>query len=426
MNKEDVIDNLKDCDLVIWGARMTGLGALRTLKGHGINPVCFVDSDPSFANIKSGGLRVYAPQDLNRAIAENGWKPKILIAVALKEQEIVSVLSKYKVEHLECYSFQDKSAPYFTVDVLSSCNLKCISCPHSIPEHETPGGSMRFETFTDVVDKIVCESPQTSHISLYSWGEPLLHPKIDKMVQYVHSKGLAVALSSNLSFTFDDRLEQLIKAEPDYLKVSLSGYYSDAYNSTHQGGNIDLVKSNLFRLRYYMDKYNAKIVVDINYHLYRNNNQKNLQKFTELAEELGFMISSTYALVMPLERVINHIEGNPDQQTTELHDNLLVTIDEGIEASSKQSKSSDGCPFRENQVNINADLTVPICCTVFSRGANIVSQNFLNSSLTDISKEKSTVSLCQKCEHYRLPEYNLGLNQAGWKKYAEEKSSFDN
>ena len=174
-----------------------------------------------------------------------------------------------------------------------------------------------------------------------------------------------------------------------------------------------------------MDKYDANILVDINYHLYRNNNNNNLLKFKSLAQELKFMISSTYALVMPLERVINYIEGKTDLQTSALQDNLLVTIDEGIEAASHQFKSDSGCPFRENQVNINADLTVPICCTVFSRGTNVVSKNFLTSSLEEISEKKTEVELCKKCEHYRLPEYNLGLNQAGWEKYAREKTSFD-
>ncbi len=424
--KSELLDKLIGHDVILWGARMTGLGALRTLRKHGIEPVCFVDSDPSFCDIKSGGLSVYAPQNLNQAISKNKWNPKLLVTVALKEQEIINQLSDYNIRDLEYFSFQDKDAPYFTVDVLSSCNLACLSCPHSIPNHNVPGGSMRFGTFTQVIDKIVEESPDTSHISLYSWGEPLLHPKIAQMVDCIHEKGLAVALSSNLSFSFDSRLEQLVKSEPDYLKISLSGYYEKAYNSTHQGGNIDLVKSNLYRLRYYIDKYNANILVDINYHLYRNNNGLNLKMFRSLASELGFMLSSTYALVMPLERVINHVEGKTDFQTSMLQENLLVTIDEGIKASSHNTKPTKTCPFRENQVNINADLTVPVCCTVFNRKGNVVSDDFLKSSLAEISKQKENVEICKKCENYQLPSYNLGLNQQEWRRYARKKETLDN
>ena len=42
-------------------------------------------------------------------------------------------------------------------------------------------------------DKIITESPDISHVNLYSWGEPLLHPHIDKIIDYVHEKNVAVA-----------------------------------------------------------------------------------------------------------------------------------------------------------------------------------------------------------------------------------------
>ena len=79
-----------------------------------------------------------------------------------------------------------------------------------------------------------------------------------------------------------------------------------------------------------IDKYNLDTLVDINYHLYRDNCEINLDKMTELAKELGFAISTVHALVMPLERVFSHISGVKDEQTERLEENLLVTIDEGI------------------------------------------------------------------------------------------------
>ena len=45
--------------------------------------------------------------------------------------------------------------------------------------------------------------------------------------------------SSNLSIKFRSRLDKIIQSNPDYLKVSLSGFYPEAYNNTHQGGDID-------------------------------------------------------------------------------------------------------------------------------------------------------------------------------------------
>ena len=362
--KKDILKHLNGKDIIIWGARMTGLGAVRFFKDNGFNPVCFVDNDPGFKGIKVANLEVYNPNDIKEKINIHGWNPIIIIAVALKEFEIVSSLKSKGLQDIEYFSFQSEDAPYFTVDILGSCNLKCASCPHSIEDHSVPKGSMDFKTVKKVIDKIKVESPDTTHISLYSWGEPLLHPKIYDIVDYVHNQGIAVALSSNLSLRFDERIEKLIKSSPEYLKISVSGFYPKAYNATHQGGDINLVKSNLYRIKYFIDKHKSSTLVDINYHLYRDNNGKNLEMFKELANELGFMLSSTYALVMPLERVIKHTEGKPDLQTNLLDHNLLVNIDEGIDISQKNIKKTQTCSFRENQVNINADLSVPVCCTV--------------------------------------------------------------
>ena len=52
----------------------------------------------------------------------------------------------------------------------------------------------------------------------------------------------------------------------------------------------------------------------------------------ELSKELGFVMSTVHALVMPLERVISYKEGYPDEQTKKLEENLLVGIDEGIKS----------------------------------------------------------------------------------------------
>lgn len=425
MKKLDLIEISGKADLIIWGARMTGLGALRFFRHHGKSPVCYADSDPAFRNKTVGSLSVFEPADLKKQIISNNWNPIIIIAAALKESDIIRSLKKYDLDQYPRFSFQSSEEPTFTVDILGSCNLVCGSCPHSIKDHGVPRGSMGFETVKKVIDKIKVESPETTHISLYSWGEPLLHPRIPEIVDYVHGKGIAVALSTNLSLSFDKRIENLVKSEPEYLKISVSGYYPEAYNATHQGGDVELVKKNLYMIRKYMNTYNSNICVDINYHLYRDNNGKNLEMFKALASDLGFILSTTYALVMPLERVINYLDGKVDKQTSIIQKNLLVDIDEAINVSSHNIPKSKTCPFRENQININADLTVPVCCTVFERGENIVAKNFLSSDLNEIAANKATVSICKICTKKRLPEYNMGFNQHKWASVAKTKISLE-
>ena len=75
-------------------------------------------------------------------------------------------------------------------------------------------------------------------------------------------------------------------------------------------------------------------------------------------------------------------------------------------------------------LNINADLTVPVCCLVFNR-KSLVAPNYLNTPLSEINLNKSNSEICTKCMELRLPEYNMGFNKKGWNDYALEKSSTD-
>jgi hypothetical protein len=128
---------------------------------------------------------------------------------------------------------------------------------------------------------------------------------------------------------------------------------------------------------------------------------------------------------MPVERVISYLEGNEDFEIKKLKNNLLVTVEEGIEASSKFPLPKNTCPYRDNQIIINSDLTVPVCCTVWERKESIVAQNFLKTNINEINLNKKKIAMCQKCMVLRLPEYNMGLNQNGWAAYAKEKKISD-
>ncbi len=425
-SKKSQLDNLlRGKKVIIWGARMVGQGFSRYCTSNHFETLCFIDSDPSLENQIIKGLKVLSPKNVKGFIKKFDHEEIILvIAVSTKSSEIVNSFKKFDLDHLEHIIYSDFSDIFFTIDVVGACNLRCASCAHSIPDHGVPMNIMSYENVHKVLTKIKKEAPLCTHVALYSWGEPFLHPKLDQIIQLFHESNIAVALSTNLSHENFDKILKPLKKNPENLKISLSGYFDKAYNNTHSGGDITLVKSNLYKLRYYIDKFKLSTHVDINYHLYRDNNGVNLEKMQNLAKELNFGLSTVHALVMPLERVFNHCDGSPDDQTKDLSNNLLVTIDEGIKASSEHPLDNGICPFRENQLNINADLTVPVCCLVFNRN-HLVSTNYLDTPIKDINLNKSCTDICTKCMQLKLPEYNMGFNKKGWNQYALEKTSAD-
>ena len=421
---DTMLKRLHGREVMVWGARMTGMGFARFFATHGEEGIAaFIDSDPALQGKRVNGIPVITPQDLSQARA-NRADLMVVIAVALKEHEIIEMLDGMGFTAEEYLVYSEYCTDFYTIDVVGTCNLKCPSCAHGSEGMEAPLGLMPFEQFTQVVDKAVGETAVASHMSLYSWGEPLLHPQLGTMVEYLHQNGIAAAVSSNLSIRQEKPLRKLIQASPEYLKVSISGYYPEAYDVTHTGGDINLVKSNLYRLRYLIDRHQANTLVDVNYHLYTNNCGTNLKKMEVLCEELGFSLSTSYALVMPQERVIGHCQGEENPQLDALRKLLLVDIDEAIAASS--GVEMEGCPFRDNQTNINWDLTMPVCCTVFNRNPDIlVSENYLQSSIEEISQRKQQIALCKQCMALGLPAYNMGFNRGQWEKIASTKMVTD-
>ena len=136
------------------------------------------------------------------------------MAVSIKEEEIKSYLQKENIDKdVEIIYYKNYSNVYYTVDIVSSCNLACLSCAHSL-EQEKPEGMMRLEDVKKVLEKITRESPNCSHVSLYSWGEPLIHPQIDEIIKLFHNQGIAVGISTNLSHYDFKKVEKLMKSTP--------------------------------------------------------------------------------------------------------------------------------------------------------------------------------------------------------------------
>ncbi len=412
---EGLINKVGNKPLVIWGARMTGIGFLRFAKKYELNPIGFVDSDTSLTGRNISGLPIGLPKEI-LSLKKQHQDLIIVVAVSIKEDEIISSLAKMGVSGAEIVNYHDLTKTFFTIDIVGSCNLKCPSCPQSMTGL-APKGFMSLETYKKVTDKILKEVDIASHVSLYSWGEPFLHSELPGIIEHTHSLGIATAVSTNLSIVSTKQIKAIMKTGPDYLKISISGFYPEAYDSTHTGGNINLVKSNLYRLRYLIDKYNVSVFVEVNYHLYTNNIGEDLIQIKKLCKDLDFALSPCYSLVAPVERVVDYCEGRIDEETKQLTNLLLVSIDKGLEIAKPYSHLP--CRFLTNQLNINWDLSVPLCCVVFDRQTSSIVDNFLETPLKKINEKKIGHPQCTKCFEHNIPHYQLGVNQPEWAKEAD-------
>ncbi len=152
--KNNLLKILKDRPILIWGSRMTGIGFLRFAKKHNLNTIGFVDSDPSLAGKKISDLPISMPGILSSLKAK--YKNlMVLVAVSIKEDEIISSLKELGMSDGDCISYSDFCGCFFTIDVSGVCNLKCPSCAHTVEGINNPKGFMSFDDLVKITEKII-------------------------------------------------------------------------------------------------------------------------------------------------------------------------------------------------------------------------------------------------------------------------------
>lgn len=78
----------------------------------------------------------------------------------------------------------------FYIETTSICNLACSFCPPT----ERKSQFIQLDEFTHILDQV---KPYTDYINFHVKGEPLLHPKIDQLLDISHEKGFKVNITTN-------------------------------------------------------------------------------------------------------------------------------------------------------------------------------------------------------------------------------------
>ena len=295
-----------------------------------------------------------------------------------------------------------KSAKTFTywVDIVGACNLRCPSCPrgnftpNDVVLAPPDAGLMKFDLFKDILRKIKDDGPSLNpQVHLYSWGEPLLHPEVAKFVEYTLDQGFYCGLSANLNYV--KTLRDVVKAGPDFFRLSLSGFHQEVYSQTHTRGDIERVKTNMRKLRQYMTEFDKTIYVEVNYHVYKHNAGDDLEKMIEFCNELRFHIGPVWALYMPLEKNLELLKGNISAEDQKLMDLYAIPPKRAMELAMPHRDTST-CSVREKATVIGFDGSVPLCCNTFDK-AHTVAKSFLDISHDDLQRIRLEHSYCGPC-----------------------------
>lgn len=319
----------------------------------------------------------------------------------------------------------------YWIEIVGTCNLRCPTCPtgnfldSEFSVGRNPTGFMELSLYRKILEKIRADDVSDRiEIHLYTWGEPLMHPRVAEFVALTKEMGFYCGLSSNLNL--DKNLKDAIKAKPDFFRVSLSGYYQDHYRETHKRGDIRVVKSNMYRLRHMLEQYGTETDVQVLYHVYKHNAGEDLLMMLKLCQELDFTLEPVWAFYMPLEKTLDYLAGKVSREDRDTIDRLAM--DPARIAEAARPFRDQDCALRKSQMTLNVDGSVQLCCATFDR-ASVVAPDFTRTPHMELQRLRYADPLCGACmdkgQHVYFT-YGVGeqLDRMGEESLKENGSAF--
>ena len=144
--------------------------------------------------------------------------------------------------------------PYLLVEPVSTCNLRCPFCFQSDKSFTKKPymGVMDFELYKKIIDE--ADELGVGAVTIASRGEPTLHKKLDKMIEYVANKKniFEFKLNSNATFLSEKICHAIFKNNVNQVVISGDHYVKEHYERLRLNSNFeDVVKrvDMLFNIR---------------------------------------------------------------------------------------------------------------------------------------------------------------------------------
>jgi MoaA/NifB/PqqE/SkfB family radical SAM enzyme len=137
--------------------------------------------------------------------------------------------------------------PFLKVETTPDCQMACTGCQHGDRDKKKAlmvrREQLRIEDFKRLIEPI---HRATLGISLSLRGEPLLGKDLIPIIEYAHSRNIAVSFPSNLSVKLsDEKITRLVKSGVDTIYVSLDGAAEESYKQYRIGGKFQRVVHNV-------------------------------------------------------------------------------------------------------------------------------------------------------------------------------------
>jgi sulfatase maturation enzyme AslB (radical SAM superfamily) len=120
------------------------------------------------------------------------------------------------------------------IEPVFGCNLRCKTCWGVLDLEGRRPPLMSWDLFCKLVDTL---PKSVESVTFALLGEPLLHPRVHEMVDYIAGRGLRPIIFTNGTLLKGEVLERLARSRLSVLNVTIE---SDAENAGEMRGGMDL------------------------------------------------------------------------------------------------------------------------------------------------------------------------------------------
>jgi hypothetical protein len=253
-----------------------------------------------------------------------------------------------------------------------------------------PKGMIDGALFDRILDKLAAEFPRWQ-LHFYNWTEPLIHPEIVRFARDAADRGFHCHISSNLNHLKDP--EGLMQAGIKTFRISLSGFTQSVYERGHRGGRIEKVKENMRRLADAKRTVGSRTRIHVYFHKYRHNLHE-IASMAAFAQDLGIEFTADWAFLMPVEKLVQYMDGTLAPSERSFADASLVPrVDSAVRAM---------LPDRDRHCDLLDQLVldfrghVSLCCAVYDAKVNFIG-SYLELPWAELQRRKYRHETCATC-----------------------------
>lgn len=278
----------------------------------------------------------------------------------------------------------------FYIETTSICNLSCSFCPPT----QRAKGFISVVDFKKTLDQI---KPHTDYIYFHVKGEPMLHPKIDELLDISHEKGFKVNITSNGTLITKNKAKLLGKPALRQINFSLHSFDGHAGSTNKEGYLAEI-------LSFVKEAVTSSSII-ISFRLWNLDMDNETNQQRNKNRELLGMIEKAFDLDYKIEE--KFIPGTG----VKIAERIYLNQDPEFKWPDLKEPEDDGkgfCHALRNQAGILIDGTVIPCCLdgegVINLGnihetqfSEIIENERATKLYEGFSRREAVEELCRKC-----------------------------